>query len=129
MEPIEFFKDKDKMTLLATAAVFFILVVGLINRALLGWFRYNPPASRLGKLLFSGFGDGGASQTRLSSGSRTFLSLLSVFSMLTAMGGLLLGILVLAGAFEQPEHKSYAAGAVGMLLVGVWGIYHRRGRA
>ena len=110
--------------LAAAAAVFFIVVLGLINRALLQWFRDKPPASRLGKLLFARVGDGGASQARLSSGSRTFHSLLSVFSLLAAISGLLLGVLMLAGAFDQPDFKSYAAGAAALLLVGVWGIYY-----
>jgi hypothetical protein len=121
---MEFFKDKDRLMLAASAAMLFIVVAGLINRALLQWFRRHPPASWLGKVLFAGVGDGGASQERLSSGARAFLSLLSVCSLLAALGGLLLGVLVLAGVFDQPELKSYAAWAAGLLIAGVGGIYY-----
>jgi len=112
------------MTLALAVAVFLILVVGLINRALLQWFRRYPPASWLGKAFFAGVGDGGASQAHLSSGTRTFLSLLAAVSLLAALGGLLLGILVLAGAFDQPELKSYASWAAALLIAGVGGIYY-----
>lgn len=121
---IEFFSDKDRSTLALVVAAGVVIAVGLLNKVLLRWFDYRPPTSRLAKFLFTDVGDGGHGQSRFSSGARLFFSVLSIVSILVAMSGLLLGVLVLAGAFDPPALKFYAAGAVALLAAGIFGIYY-----
>ncbi len=109
---------------MAMVVLLLVIFVGMANKVLLRWFDRRPPSSALSKFLFTEVGDGDARQVDLSSGLRIFLSILSIVSLLAAIGGLVLCVLVLAGAFDPPELKFYAAGAVALLFSGIAGIYY-----
>jgi len=121
---IGFFSDKERVSVAAMGVLLLVMFVGLVNKVMLRRFALRPPSSELYKLLFTKVGDGGSRQVNSSSGLGLFLSILSIGSLLAAIGGLVLCVLVLAGAFDPPKLKSYAAAAGALLFVGLAGIYY-----